>query len=802
MMRLRSELTAVKSARDGTRAEAESIFRNAAVAVASMDTKMSGASDDDDGVDDGKNGAGAVAMIQLVKEKSKLSLPASIEALEKIMAAKGSPFQFYLAFHLLFLAEQWASDPLPFGSPRELTAPLASEIKTVQKFVVGRNLEAAARHIRNFNTNRAVEQSRWTCAYDATGTYVAKAGVQISLLAYPREDAPRTGFIIEPKARFQATFEHIDTDGKVWAKIAEPKDWPDSYIAGLDDTSQEGYGTVLVGCRVKRGPNWRYGNQDGGEGNEGIIVKARRGLVLVKWNGIESKFRYRYQPKKLSQESSSSKKEVSIISAIAPPQGWFQVNTFPPSVDRLCTTLRCCACSKDLCASTSSAKRAVYQRVDPSKLKKGDRVLVAATMEPVTVEEITDLRVHCSYTLPDDPSPTNTADSSNTADSNIDTEKPPAKRTRRSKAGAIENGDGAKVTASVQLRGAAAAAAAAVAASARIWYRPVDLVLPADDNSVSKPSHYTSEVRNVAGKLRTMQEVALLHPDDEEGTKRAWEHAGPATDDIHGDIESYASCIKGHLLHPNCFQTALLSGQRCPAPGCGELLWLPSIVRDEEEVTCGGEDGGSTSAASSDTESIRAETDLSSHGEDAKGASNGTDTADANEFFTEEELAAEGCRMCPACCSGPFLNQHCSDMRTHHGQCSAMAWRSRDGTRRTPCLSNGMTYQVSATEISKRLMQVGNGKTVADVLPRCPTHNVSVMFNGCRGCGHLFTDLSWHSLPKWDPNAKEKVKLDKKKMQASVLLCSQIRKEAAQLEFEREALREVVGLHTPSSTSS
>ena len=131
-----------------------------------------------------------------------------------------------------------------------------------------------------------------------------------------------------------------------------------------------------------------------------------------------------------------------------------------------------------------------------------------------------------------------------------------------------------------------------------------------------------------------------------------------------------------------------------------------------------------------------------------------------------------------------------------------MAWRSRDGTRRTPCLSNGMTYQVSATEISKRLMQVGNGKTVADVLPRCPTHNVSVMFNGCRGCGHLFTDLSWHSLPKWDPNAKEKVKLDKKKMQASVLLCSQIRKEAAQLEFEREALREVVGLHTPSSTSS
>lgn len=605
MMRLRSELTAAKSARDSTRTEAESIFRNAAAAVASMDTKMIGVDDKDgDDNDSGEESAGATAMIQLVKDKGELSLPASVEALTTAMAAKGSPFQFFLAFHLLSLAEQWSSDPPSSGSPRNLATSLVSEIKAVQQFVVGRNLEAAARHIRNFNTNRTIDQARWACAYDTTGTYVGKAGFQISLLAYPREGAPRTGFVIEPNARFQATFEHLDANGKVWAQVVEPTDWPDSYIAGLDDTSQEGYGTVLVGCRVKRGPNWRYGNQDGGEGNEGIIVKARRGLVLVKWNGIESKFRYRYQPKKSGQDSSSSKKEVSIISAIAPPQGWFQVNTFPPSVDRLCTTLQCGACSKDLCAT--SAKKAVYQRVDPSNLKKGDRVLVTATLEPVIVEEITSLRIHCSFVLPDDASAPNAADTTISADD----DKPPAKRTRRSKAGAsaTKNVGGIQATASVNLGGAAAAAAAA--ASARIWYRPVDLVLPADENSASEPSQYTSEVRMVADKLRTMHEVALLHPDDEEEAKRAWDHAGPATDDIHGDIESYASCIKGHLLHPKCFQTALLSGQRCPAPGCGELLWLPSIVRDEEEVTCGGEDGGSSSAASSDTESIRAETDL------------------------------------------------------------------------------------------------------------------------------------------------------------------------------------------------
>jgi len=225
---------------------------------------------------------------------------------------------------------------------------------------------------------------------------------------------------------------------------------------------------------------------------------------------------------------------------------------------------------------------------------------------------------------------------------------------------------------------------------------------------------------------------------------------------------------------------------RCPAPGCNESFWLPSVNRDDEHVSCG---DSNASGLAPEAESMHADTYISLKDEAAPASSESKSDESKDDAFTMEELMAEDCRMCPACCSGPFLNQHCSDMRTHHGQCAAMAWRSSlDGGRsRTPCLPNGMTFQVSATEISKLLVELGKGKTVSDILPRCPTHNVSVMFNGCRACGHLFTDIGWHNLPKWDPNAKKKVALDKKKLRASTLLCSQIKKETAALEIERDA---------------
>ena len=82
---------------------------------------------------------------------------------------------------------------------------------------------------------------------------------------------------------------------------------------------------------------------------------------------------------------------------------------------------------------------------------------------------------------------------------------------------------------------------------------------------------------------------------------------------------------------------------------------------------------------------------------------------------------------------------------------------------------------------------------MADILPKCPTHDVLIMFNGCMACGHLFTDTSWRNMPKWDPHAKALLALDKKKRQAATLLAEQIRKEAAMLQFERDALKNTWG---------
>ncbi|KAJ8304134.1 hypothetical protein KUTeg_017717 [Tegillarca granosa] len=42
---------------------------------------------------------------------------------------------------------------------------------------------------------------------------------------------------------------------------------------------------IAVGCEVKRGKNWRHGNQDGGSGNQGVVFRVEpTGIVHVKWS--------------------------------------------------------------------------------------------------------------------------------------------------------------------------------------------------------------------------------------------------------------------------------------------------------------------------------------------------------------------------------------------------------------------------------------------------------------------------------------------------------------------------------------
>lgn len=50
---------------------------------------------------------------------------------------------------------------------------------------------------------------------------------------------------------------------------------------------------IQVGCRVIRGPNWKWGNQDGGAGNIGRVFAVRNGVVEVRWpNGHTNTYRH------------------------------------------------------------------------------------------------------------------------------------------------------------------------------------------------------------------------------------------------------------------------------------------------------------------------------------------------------------------------------------------------------------------------------------------------------------------------------------------------------------------------------
>jgi hypothetical protein len=131
--------------------------------------------------------------------------------------------------------------------------------------------------------------------------------------------------------------------------------------------------------------------------------------------------------------------------------------------------------------------------------------------------------------------------------------------------------------------------------------------------------------------------------------------------------------------------------------------------------------------------------------------------------------------MCPICCSSPLFNENCADLKRHHGECPQ-------------CKSS--IPRAEAT-IAEALSTVGGSVTVADVIPKFAKCKVSVTFNGCTNCGHLFASdgsNEWSKLPLWDPNAAAALDLDQKARSAARLLAAQVRNEAAHLAHERQAL--------------
>jgi len=305
-----------------------------------------------------------------------------------------------------------------------------------------------------------------------------------------------------------------------------------------------------------------------------------------------------------------------------------------------------------------------------------------------------------------------------------------------------------------------------------IWYRPEDLLAQHRHEEGNKIS---DEARVVQGIPCTRRELVLNFGGDVKKAKAVWDEASKekASVALNEDC-NFASCARGHLLHARCLQGALLSGQSCPCDGCNEPLYLPQIKDQQDETTCCSARSDNNDGA--ELETLEAMAEIVDH---TTGSYNENQAGEGD--FTSAGM--RHLKMCPSCCAGPLLNTHCSDMRAHHGQCTTFALGDREGR----CGPDGI-FKASESEIIAATMRIGEDQSVADVLPRCPTHNVIVMFNGCMACGHLFTDIDWDAMPQYDPKAKALFELDNKKRKAAMLLAEQIRMESTMLEFERSAL--------------
>jgi len=419
------------------------------------------------------------------------------------------------------------------------------------------------------------------------------------------------------------------------------------------------------------------------------------------------------------------------------PQGWVRIR---PGGDGSASIvkknnknrLRCFRCGEGMISPVSIREQ--YVALNHEKIQEGDSLLVAATLESVKVKSIKGHRIYCSFLA---------------AETKVD--------------GDLENADQNEKDSMF---------------NTPIWYRACDLVMP----KVCKKTYDDSdETRLVNGRLRSRRELVLAAGGDGINARNLWNDATNMSEHKEHD---FASCVRGHLLHARCLQDIMLAGSRCPAPGCMEQMFLPGVtpICGNDDTTCCGRQTNSA-----EIEALQAVSELAGHEALLKAQAVGLHNSPAQELRT---LGDHELKMCPVCFAGPLFNEECSDMEAHHGHCAVMALRE---DHQEPCTPDG-DFWASASEISARMTKVSNTKSVADLLPRCETHNVLVMFNGCMDCGHLFTDIDWDDIPTWDSSARDVLHIDKKRRNAIQLLTEQVRTQASMLQYERDALLEAGGL--------
>lgn len=291
-------------------------------------------------------------------------------------------------------------------------------------------------------------------------------------------------------------------------------------------------------------------------------------------------------------------------------------------------------------------------------------------------------------------------------------------------------------------------------------YRADDLVWPtrpamgtAAGCDTSTGDEEDDVLRPLLGRERSRREFVIIL--GERDAEAAWEAAKrPAEESV-----LYPSCIRGHFLHARCFQGCLAAGSGCPV--CSESLFVPGVQQD---LPAGDDCCGRTAADAQEAQAQAAMRDV---------------TAAVEQASSREAPVAIGgsgheLRMCPLCCAGPLLNEHCSDMDAHHGQCPK-------------CSDRPFTKSQIADAVAKSA-----ALTIGARIPQCPTCKVPVMFNGCQACGHIFTGTGFDRLPKWDPNAKTDLAVHERFLRTARILAAQVRNEASYLAHEQQALDELL----------
>ena len=125
-----------------------------------------------------------------------------------------------------------------------------------------------------------------------------------------------------------------------------------------------------------------------------------------------------------------------------------------------------------------------------------------------------------------------------------------------------------------------------------------------------------------------------------------------------------------------------------------------------------------------------------------------------NAAATHAQSRLARAKQCPFCSQGPILNENCSDLRAHHGQCQSCGHRPGGSIE---AVDGGVAASMAAQRAAFACGARADPPSVLGALPRCSncakTMNdpPPLMFNGCYSCGESFAKINWEHLPMYEP---------------------------------------------------